>query len=261
MDTADDTHKPRQLSEMSGAVDWVRLEGLLTSAEPPNMILVGPAGIGKSCALRLILRSRIAMWLRCSRDPTLRDSRDRIKMTARRRVESGVVHWIVLEHADMLHSDAQAFLRRIIETSMGSCRFIMEVRDVSAIAEPLISRTILFTAPQLVPHEIRAEVQRRAPSVSLDAATEIALQSNGNVRWAVLQGLGGGEGMVDKDAVPTMESVHTWRDMLTAMEALQKTGSSPRAWARSTHSVWERPGGACPWAIIAHLIASQKGFE
>jgi hypothetical protein len=241
---------------MAGGSDWRRLETILTRDDPPHVILVGAAGSGKSCALRLALGSKICMWLRCSQDPTLRESRDRIKAAARRRVEAGHVNWVVLEHADLLHADAQAFLRRIIETSMGASRFVLEVRDVAAIAEPLLSRTVLFNAPQLVDYEIRTEIMRRAPSITLDAAARLAAESSGNIRWAILQALGGGNGFID-DTVARPDSITDWAGLLHAMEDLQRTGTSPRAWLRDGRTVWERPGGACPWALTAATLAGR----
>jgi replication-associated recombination protein RarA len=258
MDTVADPHRPRALSEMAGAADWARLGDIIRRPDPPHLVVVGPAGIGKSCALRLALvGTTTTMWLRCSQDPTLRESRDRIKAAARRRTAEGMAHWIVLEHADLLHSDAQAFLRRVIETSMGTCRFALEVRDMAAIAEPLLSRTLMFVGPQLLEHEVRAEVLRRAPTTSLETATQLAAQAGGNVRWAVLQGLGGGDGMI-APGLPMVGSVRTWSDLLSVMEALQNTGTAPRAWTNSGSAVaadWERPGGVCPWALLASLNA------
>lgn len=221
MDTASaDPHRPLALAEMAGAADWARLGDIIRRPDPPHLVVVGPAGIGKSCALRLAIAQAngpLTMWLRCSQDPTLRESRDRIKAAARRRTAEGVAHWIVLEHADLLHSDAQAFLRRVIETSMGACRFALEVRDMAAIAEPLLSRTLMFVGPQLLEHEVRAEVLRRAPATSMETATQLAAQAGGNVRWAVLQGLGGGDGMIAPD-LPAVGSVRTWSDLLAVME-------------------------------------------
>lgn len=243
---------------MAGAYDWTRLSTLTQRPDPPNLVLAGPAGIGKSCALRLCLGNSVAFWFQCSQDPTLRDSRDRIKSVARRRVEDGCVRWIVLEHADLLHTDAQAFLRRVIETSVGATRFVLEVRDAAAIAEPLLSRTILFNAPQLLPHEIRAEIKHRAPDVSSDAAERIANQCGGNIRWAILQGLGGGgDGMI-APTVPASDSVRTWSDLLRSMEEVQRTGTNPRAWLATVPApTWDRAGGACPWAITAWLLSAQ----
>jgi hypothetical protein len=255
MDTTVDPHRPRSVSDMAGAGDWSRLVALLERPDPPNVILSGPAGVGKSCALRLTLKGSIAMWLQCSQDPTLRDNRDRIKAAARRRVSDGIA-WIVLENAGILHSDAQAFLRRIIETSLGATRFVLEVRDLATLAEPLLSRAVLFNAPQLMEHEIRAEIQHRNPDVTLAVAERIAAQSSGNVRWAVLQGLGNSDGMLD-EGLPAANSVTTWTDLLTSMESLSMTGSAVRTWLGDTSMTWERAGGACPWALVANALAKR----
>lgn len=259
MDTSvADPHRPRSLAEMAGAADWARLGDIIRRSDPPHIVLVGPAGIGKSCAIRLALvDSTTTMWLRCSLDPTLRDSRDRIKAAARRRTVEGAVHWIVLEHADLLHSDAQAFLRRIIETSMGACRFVLEVRDMAAIAEPLLSRTMMVVAPQLLEYEIRTEILRRSPSTTMEQAMRLSAQAGGNVRWAILQALGGGDGMI-ADGLTAPADIRTWQQLMTTMEEIQRSGTSPRAWMGDRVRIdWERPGGVCPWAIIASLNAQQ----
>ena len=258
MDTPDgDPKRPRRLEDMAGFSGWTRLRDTLHRQVPPHVVLAGGAGVGKSAALRLTLAGRIALWMRCSQDRTLRDSREKIKAVARRRVENGEIAWIVLEHADLLHTDAQAFLRRIIETSAGGTRFVLEVRDLAAIAEPLLSRTVLVNAPSLLRHEIRAEILGRSPSVGMEVADRIAGECDGNVRWAILQGLGGGNGFVAPD-VPDRTGISTWSGVLAAMEALQRTGSSSRAWlgATSENPVWDRPGGACPWALTAHTLAA-----
>jgi hypothetical protein len=259
MDTTEhDPFRPRSVNEMGGASDWARLQTLLTKPEPPHVVLVGPAGTGKSCALRLSLGSSIAIWLRCSQDPSLRDNRDRIKSAARRRIEEGKTSWIVLEHADALHTDAQAFLRRIIETSTGSSRFVLEVRDAAAIAEPLLSRSVLFNGPRLVEYEIRAEVMRRAPALLVEDASRFASQCDGNVRWAVLQGLG----LVGTQALGyqthnnsfigcKFEAPTSWPELLAKMEEVQKTGTSPRAFSKWESTMWDRPGGIDPWSVLA----------
>jgi hypothetical protein len=154
----------------------------------------------------------------------------------------------------MLHTDAQAFLRRIIETPAGTSRFVLEVRDVAAIAEPLLSRTVLYTAPSLVEFEIRSEVRRRNPAVTMELATELARQSAGNIRWAVLQGLAGGTGMAERACVTDVKS---WADVLHTMELIQQSGSSPRTVLMDSAPAWERPGGACPWALTARALAAK----
>jgi len=257
MDTAEhDPHRPLHLHDMAGAEEWRTLQMLITKAEKPHILLTGPAGTGKSCALRLLLGSAISFWLQCSQDPTLRDHRDRIKLAARRRVPDGSVHWIVLEHADLLHADAQAFLRRIIETSVGGTRFILEVRDLGSIAEPLLSRTVLVTGPRLLEHEICAEVLKRAP-VTMERARQIAAQAGGNVRWAVLQALGSGDSLVSV-GMEAPEKM-SWASILALMEEVQRSGSSPRHSLPDpgSVSVWERAGGVCPWSLLALALSKR----
>jgi hypothetical protein len=176
----------------------------------------------------------------------------------------------VLEHADTLHTDAQAFLRRIIETSTGSSRFVLEVRDAAAIAEPLLSRCVLFNGPRLLEYEIRAEVMRRSPTLGVEDAGRFASQCDGNVRWAVLQGLGligtqglglqskQGLGLIGKQAIQnsgfigcTFEAPTSWSTLLAKMEEVQKTGTSPRAFSKWESTMWDRPGGIDPWSVLA----------
>lgn len=256
MDTVEyDPHRPLSLSDMAGAEEWAPLQTLITKAEKPHILLTGPAGTGKSCALRLLLGPSISFWLQCSQDPTLRDHRDRIKLAARRRVPDGSIHWIILEHADLLHADAQAFLRRIIETSVGGTRFILEVRDLAAIAEPLLSRTVLVTGPRLLDHEICAEVLKRAPDIGMEKARAIGIQAGGNVRWAVLQALGSGDSLVSVAADEKM----TWASILSFMEEVQRSGSSPRHSLAGSgpSSIWERAGGVCPWSLLALALSKR----
>lgn len=162
-----------------------------------------------------------------------------------------------MEHADLLQSDAQAFLRRVIETSNGSTRFVLEVRDLAAVAEPLLSRTVLFNVPPLLDYEVRGEVMRRTPGLGLTEADRIATQAHGNVRWAVLQALGGGDSLVAA-TVPPVASVGGWAALLVAMEEVARTGTSQREWlGGASASDWDRPGGACPWALTANAVCAR----
>ena len=255
MDTNHDPFHPRSLDEMAGAAEWEPLRDLIKK-DPPHLIVAGSHGTGKSLATRFILAKDIALWLRCSQDPTLKaENRDRIKSTARRRVQDGTIHWIVLEHADLLHSDAQAFLRRVIETSTGASRFVLEARNLSAISEPLLSRATLFNAPILQPYEIRTEMLRRSPKTPLKVADIIASQASGDIRWAVLQALGGGSGYCQGALtdLPRLKGEDKWPYVLRVMEFIQKTGTNPRAFLGGTG--WDRPGGVCPWATAAQKLS------
>ena len=252
-----DPHTPKSVSEMAGASEWMRLDALLHRPDPPHILLSGGAGVGKSCALKLSLAEHIGCTIQCSHDSTLKDHRERIKTLARLRYEKGKIKWIVFEHADSLHADAQTFLRRIIETAHNGVRFLFEVRDSSAITEPLLSRTIMFNVQRLLNYEIRSEILRRVPDLSVDTVTEFVNMSNGNIRWAILQCISlhkcdiGEPGFIDKSV--SKEKPTSWSDVLRIMESIQTSGTNPRSYINA--NTWDRPGGICQWAVLAHTLS------
>jgi hypothetical protein len=72
----------------------------------------------------------------CRKDRTLRDGRQKLHIWARR-TEPAIL-W--LEGADDLTPEAQAFLRRILETHASDVLFILECRDAGRLQEPIRSR-------------------------------------------------------------------------------------------------------------------------
>ena len=256
MDTREyDPHNPTELSEMAGGESgWARFATLVRENTHHHLLLVGDPGVGKSCATRLLLGDSVGLWILCSKDTTLKDSRERIKNVARQKIVEGQIQWIVLEHADTLHDDAQAFLRRIIETARPQTRFMLEVRDSAAVSEPLLSRTVMVVAPKLLPYEIRTEIMRRNPALSKDHADTIAHSCEGNVRWAILQGLANNIDVGSQAAI--VDNPKTWEDVLRTMEMIQTNGINPRTCLNSS-IVWDRPGGINEWAVLAKELMDQ----
>jgi hypothetical protein len=270
MDTPEqDPRAPTRVDQMIGATsDWTPLSVLLTKPDPPHLLLVGGAGTGKSCALRLILGASITLWIRCTKDSSLRYNRDKIKRIAQRHANDGSLNWVVLEHAEALHADAQAFLRRIMETTTVSTRFALEIRDARAIAEPLMSRTVLFNVSARMPYEIRSELMHRT-GCSMERATQIVEEANGNIRWALTQGLTETNQSLVDPSVPS-EQPTDWSQLLHLMRQTQQTGSNPRAvvsrvckdggetGSEGGDNEWKRPGGSSPWALMA--VELSKGI-
>lgn len=105
------------------------------------LILTGPPGCGKSHWIQEYATStkRQLFVCPCRKDRTLRDGRQKLHIWARR-TEPAIL-W--LEGADDLTPEAQAFLRRILETHAPEIQFILECRDAGKLQEPIRSRCIL----------------------------------------------------------------------------------------------------------------------
>jgi replication factor C small subunit len=127
----------------------------------------------------------------CTANSGLRDVRDNIRGFARgSRTNKGDLRWVILEHADALTADTQAFLRRMMETTAANTRFLFECCDAGAIAEPILSRSTLFTVNRPDDTEMRYEIMRRTDyALSEDVIASLICRSRGNVRMALLSAL------------------------------------------------------------------------
>jgi hypothetical protein len=105
------------------------------------IILTGPPGCGKSYWIQKYAEQikKQLFVCPCRKDRTLRDGRQKLHIWARR-MEPAIL-W--LEGADDLTPEAQAFLRRILETHAQDVLFILECRDASRLQEPIRSRCII----------------------------------------------------------------------------------------------------------------------
>lgn len=105
------------------------------------IILTGPPGCGKSYWIQKYaeqIRKQLFVCP-CRKDRTLRDGRQKLHIWARR-TEPAIL-W--LEGADDLTPEAQAFLRRILETHAQDVLFILECRDPGRLQEPIRSRCVI----------------------------------------------------------------------------------------------------------------------
>lgn len=105
------------------------------------IILTGPPGCGKSYWIQKYAEQvkKQLFVCPCRKDRTLRDGRQKLHIWARR-TEPAIL-W--LEGADDLTPEAQAFLRRILETHAHDVLFILECRDAGRLQEPIRSRCII----------------------------------------------------------------------------------------------------------------------
>jgi len=101
-------------------------------------LVSGPSGSGKSTWIRNHAEKKGARLLRHAvrTDRSLRQGRQ--YLFSQHRSKEPTLIW--LEGADTLTTDAQAFLRRILETSAPNVEFALEVRDETTMNPPLLSR-------------------------------------------------------------------------------------------------------------------------
>ena len=105
------------------------------------IIVTGPAGSGKSHWIQAYAKEKGKQLLTCPcrKDRTLREGRQKLHIWGRRREQS--ILW--LEGADDLTPEAQAFLRRILETHSSDVQFVLECRDANKLQEPIRSRCVI----------------------------------------------------------------------------------------------------------------------
>lgn len=101
-------------------------------------LVSGPSGSGKSTWIRERAKEKGARLLRHAvrTDRSLRQGRQ--FLFSQHRSREPTLIW--LEGADTLTADAQAFLRRILETAADNVEFALEVRDETTMNPPLLSR-------------------------------------------------------------------------------------------------------------------------
>ncbi len=187
--TAYDPHTPKCVDDIIGNNKiWKTLADCIISDKASNIIIVGPPGCGKSLFLRFAVAGRRCLRIECTANAGLRDVRDSIHLFAcGAKTASDPLRWIIFEHADMLTADTQAFLRRMLETTAETTRFIFECRDVGAISEPILSRATIYNVSAPDETEVQYEIKRRSGfSISNSAAETICALSYGNLRTAIL---------------------------------------------------------------------------
>ena len=122
------------------------------------IILTGPPGCGKSYWIQRYAEKvgKQLFICPCRKDRTLRDGRQKLHIWARRTEPS--ILW--LEGADDVTPEAQAFLRRILETHAPDVLFILECRDACRLQEPIRSRCRIKKMNQPTVPEVTAYLQR-----------------------------------------------------------------------------------------------------
>ena len=150
-------YRPKKLKEVVDQKEIIKgISNLIKSPDIPHMLFAGPAGVGKTTtALCIAMELLGEEWRKNTLELNASDERG-IKMV-RERVkefaasikladdkEFGKPKIIILDEADEMTSEAQTALRRIIEDSARTTRFIIICNYLSQIIEPIQSRCVVF---------------------------------------------------------------------------------------------------------------------
>jgi len=198
----------------------------------PALILYGAPGSGKTTWIKQEAKTRKYRLFRWNvrNDRSLREGRE--VLHAQVRSQERTLIWI--EGADDLTQEAQAFLRRILDTRSSDVMCILEVRDPSKLSAPVLSRCSL---------------QR--------------LSSESSYRKTMLVGKAQGMGIVEapkEEPFPkTLEELSTYKkqgkDPVKFLWYLVNTDSNDIG-----HEAIRRwSSGSSPWLQVAWLLSSPRG--
>ncbi|TMA05800.1 MAG: replication factor C small subunit [Methanobacteriota archaeon] len=191
-------YRPKSLDEVVGQEEIVeRLQAYAKTGNLPHLLFAGPAGTGKTtCAIALARDMFGENWrqnyfeLNSSDERGIDTVRTKVKEIARLAPFGGTNFKIIfLDEADNLTADAQAALRRTMETYSKTSRFILSANYSSRLIEPIQSRTAVFRFRPLKPEAIAEYIGRIAKAEKLkitdDGMEALVYVAEGDMRRAV----------------------------------------------------------------------------
>jgi len=174
-----------------------RLKAYVKQKNMPNLLFAGPPGVGKTlCAIALAYElfddsfGQNFMELNASDARGIDVVREQIKSYAASLPFGGIRFKVIfLDEADALTRDAQNALRRTMENTSATTRFILSANYSSKIIEPIQSRCALFRFRPLsedhITERLKHIAQKEKVHVDVDGYKALVYASEGDMRKAI----------------------------------------------------------------------------
>src|SRR5574339_563592 len=204
-------YRPKKIDQIVNQKDIIRsLKNLIRKPdEIPHLLFAGAAGIGKTTTALCLSKELLGEgWRRDVLELNASDERG-IKMVRERVKEFAAViklpsrkdlkdpsnkndrqyRIIILDEADEMTSEAQTALRRIIEDSSKTTRFIIICNYLSQIIEPIQSRCAVFRFKRLDKEEIVEHLKKICNSEGIEYKDQALLKiynyTEGDLRHSI----------------------------------------------------------------------------
>jgi len=227
--TIEELPQPEVREQLRGALD-----------EPMNLLVHGPAGAGKTAAVRAFAREahedaeadlieiNVADFFDLTKKELSEDPRFERFITAKRRRESskadlinhvlkesasyspvsGSYKTILLDNAEGMREDFQQALRRVMEQYYEATQFVIATRQSSTLIPPIRSRCFPVTVRAPTHDEIETVLRRIADREGADHDEEgleyVAGYADGDLRKAIL----GAQTTYEAEGEITMEAAY-----------------------------------------------------
>ncbi len=191
-------YRPKRLDDVVDQKEIVEgIRNFIKKRDMPNLLFTGPAGVGKTTVALCIVRELLGeQWrdntleLNASDERGIDMVRENVKMFTRYTSIADIPFKIViLDEADEMTPDAQTALRRIMEDSVSTTRFILICNYISKIIEPIQSRCVIFRFKSIGKEDIINHLAKICSNenvkYSVDALEVIYDYANGDLRHAI----------------------------------------------------------------------------